>query len=77
MTQFHEGQQNTMDQFHEGQDVEVFKIITPPAYGRWRKGRITGWAGRSVNSNGHDHYDVEFVDGTHGVIDITHIRELK
>jgi hypothetical protein len=65
----------TAQQFHEGQDVEVFKIITPPAYGRWRKAKIVSYV--NVDHQTRDHYEVEFPDGSRAVFDAENIRAVE
>jgi hypothetical protein len=59
-------------QFHEGQEVEVFKIITPPAYGRWHKATIV-YHYEHADGGG---YEVQFPGGPRGVFDAGDIRVL-
>jgi len=54
----------------EGQEVEVFKIITPPDYGRWCKATIVRGP---LYQAPQDRYLVAFPDGTHDVFDAVHI----
>ena len=62
-------------QFHVGQDVEVAPLSE--MFGAWRKAKVVNYEPYFHGAHEPDRYFVQFHDGTRGVFDAEHIRDVE